>query len=110
MIIPGYTDEDTLLLSETYLTASDISARQLELSENRILVSLPKKMTPADYNWSVTYTSSGSTGVSDIDPGPTEILTLGAVEMIYDEDNPRGYKARTSFSSSESSSSTGSSY
>jgi hypothetical protein len=107
MIIPGFNDEETLLFADSFLEADEIAAKQVEVSANRILVSLPKGKTPADYNWSVTYTSSGSEGVSDIDPGPTEMLTLGQVEMVYDEDNPRGYRERTSFSSG---SGTGSSY
>lgn len=56
------------------------------VTENRILVSLPKTKTPDDYTWSVSYIVDGEDGVGDVEAYIMESLTLGDISFVYSTD------------------------
>jgi hypothetical protein len=87
MPIPGYSDMDTIR-AMGYVTDDEISNQRMELTANRVLVSLPIGETPDESGWAVTYTTDGTNGVVDIEIGPSSYLRLGEVEFTFDEDRP----------------------
>ena len=85
MVIPGYSD-DTTLRGQGYVTDAEISARRIELTRNRVLVSLPLGETPDECEWSVTYTTDGDTGYGDLEIGPSSYFRLGEAEFTFDSE------------------------
>jgi hypothetical protein len=85
--ITGFSDDATLI-AEGYTTASQITARRLELTANRVLVSLPVGDSPTAHTYAATYIVGVDKGAKDIDPGEAEYLTLGALTFTYDETRP----------------------
>lgn len=91
LTIPGYTDEATLVANYVFDTDPDLRAAQLEakrkeLTRNRVLVSLPLSGSPLDLEFTATYIVGEGTGVKSLDPGPAGYLTLGTLELTYDQD------------------------
>jgi hypothetical protein len=82
--IVGYSDDATLV-AQGYTTTSQINARRLELTANKVLVSLSVGDTPTAHQYAVTYITGVDSGAKDIDPGEAEYLTLGALTFTYDE-------------------------
>ena len=87
MVVPGYSDDETIRI-QGYVTPQEIAARRKELTSNRILVSLPIGQTPDECNWSVTYTTDGDDGASDLEIGPSSYFRLGECVFTFDEDRP----------------------
>lgn len=85
--ITGFSDDATLI-AEGYTTNSQITARRLELTANRVLVSLAIGDSPTAHTYAVTYIVGVDKGAKDIDPGEAEYLTLGALTFTYDETRP----------------------
>ena len=85
--IAGYSDDATLI-AQGYTTPSQIAARRLELTANRVLVSLPIGDSPTAHTYTVTYIAGVDTGAKDVDPGEAEYLTLGTLTLTYDEVRP----------------------
>ena len=83
--IPGFSD-DTTLRAQGYVTTSELQARRVAITQNRILVSLPVGESPGNSEWSVTYTVGVDSGAKNVDPGRAEVLTLGNLEFTFDED------------------------
>lgn len=98
--IPGYTDDATLLARYVFEDDPDIQKAQLEakrreLTKNRVLVTLPNDSnarSPKDYQYQVTYQVASDTGTKNIEPGPTEYLEIGVIDLTFDEDYD--YRAR----------------
>jgi len=94
LYIPGYSDDATLEArfvfdSDPDVKAQQIDAKRQELTQNRILVTLETGASatlPSDYDFTVTYIVSGSTGVANVEPGPAEYLVTGTIDFSYDQD------------------------
>lgn len=84
--IPGYSDNETLERLYPFSSVEDRAGYRVSLTENRVLVALPKDVDIANQTYQVSYTVYGDEGVKNIDPSPVEYLRLGAVEFVYDED------------------------
>jgi hypothetical protein len=85
--IPGYNDDATLKLQEPFATDEQIAARQIELSANRVLITLAPDDTPVDHSITVTYVAEGDSGVKNIEVNPVEYLVLNDFDGTYDEDH-----------------------
>lgn len=85
LVIPGYSDDATLI-SEGYVTTPEILARRLELTANRVLVSLAVGDAPSNYTYWATYVAGFQDGERDIQPSQAEYLTAGVFTFTYDED------------------------
>ena len=85
-VINGISDDETLR-SEGYITSDAITARRLELTANRIVVSLTVGEAPSDYKYAATYVCEGSIGAHNIDPGGAEYLSLGNVVITYSSES-----------------------
>jgi len=83
LVIPGYSDDSTLLAQG--FSGQRAVQRRIEITSNRILLSLPSGDSPTSHQYSATYIVAGNSGVRNINPGPTEFLTLGNVDLVYDE-------------------------
>jgi len=86
LTIPGYSDDATLKAQEPFATADEIEARRVEISSNRVLVTLAPGDVPANYDYTVTYIVEGETGVKNIEVGPVEYLEEGTFNFTYDQD------------------------
>jgi len=82
--ITGYSDDATLI-AEGYTTTSQITTRRLELTANRVLVSLAIGDNPTTHTYTTTYITGVDAGAKDIDPGEAEYLSLGTLTVTYDE-------------------------
>lgn len=97
IIIPGYSDDATIIANNVLPTNADKRAAEIlrirrEITGNRVLVSLPPLVasgdapdTPVLHDYKVTYTVSGDTGVKNLSPGPISYLVLGEMNFEYDE-------------------------
>jgi hypothetical protein len=85
LIIPGYSDNDTLI-SQGYITPTDILNRRREITQNRVLVSLAVGDAPSNHTYWATYTVGAETGDRDITPTDAEYLVPGIFTFTYDED------------------------
>lgn len=83
--IQGYSD-DTTLNAEGYVTTAAVVQRRLELTANRVLVSLPPGEAPTDHSYALTYVVADATGANNIDPGDAEYCSEGSFTFTYDED------------------------
>lgn len=84
--IPGFSDDATLKAAFPFASDVEIVGKRKELTQNRILVSMAKEDTPLNHQYTVTYQVQGDTGVKNIEPGPTEYLVIGEVDLTFDED------------------------
>ena len=98
LAVPGHSDHATvkgeLYPGVTVLTAAQEAAVQAQMvtkSANRVIVTLPTGTslddTPLGRNFYATYFVAGDSGVKNVTPNPTEYLTLGNLNLIYDEDS-----------------------
>lgn len=94
LVVPGYTDDATLQAEAPFSTETQIEARRVELSANRVLITVPKGESPLDRGYTVTYVVSGDEGVKNIEPGPVSYLTLGNFEFVFDEDRTLASRQR----------------
>lgn len=83
--IQGYSDDATLT-AQGYATPDSRLARRLELTANRLLVSLPVGESPPDHQYSVTYIVGPDAGPKNIVVNPTSVITQGDLTLTYDED------------------------
>ena len=86
MVLPGYSDDATITAIYHLTVDKDIQAKRVELTARRVLVALPKGITPLDAKWWVSYVVYGDTGVKNIVPGPLGYVVLGNLEFVYGED------------------------
>ena len=93
LVIPGYSDDDTIrannvLPSNVDEEAAEILRIRKSLTGNRVLLSLiTGEDTPQDHDYTVTYMVSGDSGVKNLNPGPIAHLELGNLNFTYDEDS-----------------------
>ncbi len=84
-VIEGYTDDATL--EPNFYTADGIAAERVNLTANRVVVSLNYGLTtpdvPSNHTFSATYIVSGSSGVKDIDTSQVEYLTPGELTLTF---------------------------
>lgn len=85
LIIPGVSD-DTTIRTEGFVTDAEIEGRRLELTADRVLVSIAVGDSPSIFEYTVTYIVGEDSGPKNIDPGPSEYLTLGDAQFTFDED------------------------
>lgn len=83
--IPGFSDDATLI-AQGYITLAEITQRRIEISANRVLVSLAVGDSPANASYSVTYITTDDTGEKDISLGAAEYFIPGTITFTYDED------------------------
>ena len=88
-VIADYTDDLTLNPSGL-LDDAEVVALRKELTASRVLVALPTGWSPSDYTYATTY----SIGVSpnearDISVSDTQYITLGLVNLTYEQDQVR---------------------
>lgn len=93
LVIPGYSDDATLI-AEGYTNSQMRNQRRIEITRNRVLVSLPLGVSPTSIDFSATYQVGEELTPKDINPGSTEFLTLGSVEFVYDEDRENSLRRR----------------
>ena len=88
LVIPGYSDDATLT-SQGYVTAAERLARRVEITANRVMVSLAIGDAPQNHDYFATYIVGFVTGVQDINPTSAEYLTPGVIEFTFTVD-PKG--------------------
>lgn len=86
MSIPGYSDDATLRAASPFATDEQIDTRRTDISADRVLVTVPKGVSLVGSSLQVTYTVQGDGGVRNIEPGPVSYLTLGTLDLTFDED------------------------
>ena len=109
--IEGYSDDATLAF-EGY-NASQYSEIRQQRTGNRVMVSMPKGVSPLTFSYTVTYYVGYDAGVKNIDPIDAEYLVVGNISLVYDEDQAQvrtlqtGSSFRGTVAASSSSSSGG---
>lgn len=83
--IPGYSDDATLT-EQGYVTDEARQARRVEITANRILVSVVPGDSPTAHGYAVTYVVGEDRGAKNIEPGAAEYCTEGVFTFTYDED------------------------
>lgn len=86
MVVPGYSDDETLTARYGLTLAADLAAKRREITANRVLVTLVPSDVPTNHTYAASYVVGESEGVQNVVPGPAEYLTLGNIELTYDED------------------------
>lgn len=83
--IEGYSDDATLE-ADGYTTDAAKAARRVELTANRILVSVEPGDSPTSHEYAATYVVGVDSGAKNIDPGAAEYCEEGTFTFTYDED------------------------
>lgn len=83
--IDGVSDDATLI-AEGYTTEDEIEAQRKALTANRILVSTTVDDAPVNHSYTVTYIVGEDTGTKNITPSAAVYLTLGNLDLTFDED------------------------
>jgi len=93
MVIPGYSDFDTVrqeMFTDTDQMTPErltmISAKQRTKSANRVLVTVPYGETPVGYTFTAAYVVEGDVQSRGVVPPPISYLVLGDLNLTYDED------------------------
>ena len=84
-VIDGYSDDATLE-AQGYATEAAKQARRIEITANRILVSLAPGDSPTSHEYAATYIVGTDAGAKNIDPGAAEYCEEGNFIFTYDED------------------------
>ena len=83
--IDGISD-DVTLYAQGYVTTAAAEARRIELTANRILVSVKAGDSPVSHTYAATYIVGSDTGAKNIDPDEAEYCSEGSFVLTYDED------------------------
>jgi len=83
--IEGISDDATLY-AEGFVTPTAAEARRVELTANRVLVSVEAGDSPVEHTYAVTYVVGEDTGAKNIDPDEAEYCSEGTFVLTYDED------------------------
>ena len=84
--IQGYSDDATLQVLYPFASAAELLTKRIEITANRVVVTVAPEDTPVNHEYTVTYTVDGDTGVQSIDPGPVEYLVAGDYDFTYDSE------------------------
>lgn len=84
--IPGFSDDATLIAAG-YTTQDEIAARRIALTGDRVLLSTSVDDSPVNHSYAATYIVGVDSGAKNLEPGDTDVLTLGKVEFTFDEDH-----------------------
>lgn len=85
--IPGVSDDATLKAQFPLASDAEIDTHRVTLTANRILVSMATGVeTPKTERIEATYTVKGDKGVKNLEPGAVSYLTLGNLDLSFDED------------------------
>lgn len=84
--IEGFSDDATLS-AQGFTTAANKQARRVELTANRILVSMTPGDSPTEHRYATTYVVGADSGAKNIDPGAAEYCEGGEFTFTYDEDS-----------------------
>ena len=88
-VIQGYTD-DLTLNSTGGLSDAEILAERKRLTASKVLISLLTGDNPSEYSYAVTYTIGLSPNEArDISVSDTQYITLGLVNITYEQDQVR---------------------
>jgi hypothetical protein len=85
--ILNYSDDATLAVQFPFATPAELLAKRIEITANRVVVTVAPEDTPLNYKYTVTYTVQGDTGVKSLDPGPVEYLVPGNFDFTYDTES-----------------------
>ena len=83
--IDGLSDDATLN-AEGYITSIAVEARRVELTSNRVLISVAAGDSPVSHTYAVTYVVGVDSGAKNIDPDEAEYCSEGTFVLTYDED------------------------
>lgn len=83
--ILSFSDDDTLL-AQGYTTPQSRERRRVELTANRVVVSTSVDQSPTGHSYAVTYVVGDDSGAKDIDPGRASYVTLGNLDLTFDEE------------------------
>lgn len=83
--IIGYSDDATLEAGG-YITSTAKKSRRVEITANRVLVSVSPGDSPTSHKYAVTYVVGVDAGAKNIDPDAAEYCSEGAFTFTYDED------------------------
>ena len=87
--IKGFTDDATLNPDGT-LGAVQVGSLRISATAGKLLISLPVGWNPSRYEYGVTYTIGEESSVAqDISVPETQYLTLGSVNLTYEQDQIR---------------------
>lgn len=91
LVIPGFSDDTTLLNNYTFNTNPVIRDQEIltlrkNLTANRVVVTLTKEENPLEYPFYITYVTGESNNASDLDASSLEYFVLGSLDLSYDED------------------------
>ena len=88
-VIQGYTD-DLTLNPDGSLSDEEVVTKRKSLTASRVLIALPTGWNPSDYSYAVTYTIGLSPNEArDISVSDTQFITLGLVNVTYEQDQVR---------------------
>ena len=88
-VIQGYTD-DTTLNPTGLLSDEEILTERKRLTASKVLIALPTGVNPSDYSYAVTYTIGLSPNEARaISVSDTQFITLGLVNITYEQDQVR---------------------
>lgn len=84
-VIPGYSDDATLL--PVYLTADAVAQARIDMTANRVVVSLNAGISPPDvptnHAFAASYVVRGDRGVKDLETSQVEYLVPGNLVLTY---------------------------
>ena len=88
LIIPGVSDDATLI-SLGYITTAEILTARASITGGRVFISTAVDDAPSSHLYTATYQVGTDNRVYDLDPGPAEYVRLnpeGGLTITYDED------------------------
>lgn len=83
--ILNFSDDETLR-AQGYATPQGREQRRVEITANRVVVSTPVDQSPTTRSYAVTYVVGVDSGAKDIDPGRASYVTLGNLDLTFDEE------------------------
>lgn len=89
LLIPGVSDDTTLDDTYTFPSATaeaDRDAKRIEITKNRVLITLPADVNISELDVTVTYQAFNHSGVQNVTPNAASYVSLGDITLIMDED------------------------
>lgn len=82
--IPGFSD-DVTLTAQGYVTETARQARRVEITANRVLVSLDVGDNPTAHSYAATYVVGEDSGAKNVDPAGASYVSAGSLVFTLDE-------------------------